>query len=324
MAKRKWNSATERQGVNFVRCAIEANNSVFKEIDVRHDYGHDAFVLFVNGENVTSKEVALQIKSGKSYCRKYTCRIPATRQHLEFWRSHDLITLGVVYDPAENTAYWIDLKEEARYLIRQHRAQSNFVIEFPKSPWNMLNEEMFRRVLLQTIQGKAPDLSLKTAVEWSNSDDYDTHCIGIRVMTARYWRVLEAWETMVSLFHNRPPANVTPNLAIGFSRVLGHPDDCSMMDAPSEVKNLVTNEVLSFGPIEIAKVLSYVGESGFGRPSSGYSLLPVLAARESCRDIFAKIRDDGKNDEEIRENAAILLMIAEEDPGFILWCHKGA
>jgi hypothetical protein len=44
---RKLNTVTERACVNYVRGVVEANNSVFKELDLRHDYGHDAFVLLV-------------------------------------------------------------------------------------------------------------------------------------------------------------------------------------------------------------------------------------------------------------------------------------
>src|SRR5665213_1815134 len=110
MPIRKLNTVTERAGVNYVRDVVETNNSIFKEQDVRHDYGHDAFVLLVDGERVLPKEIAMQIKSGASYCTPTTCKIPATRGQLLFWAGHDLDTLGVVYDPGEAMAYWVDLK----------------------------------------------------------------------------------------------------------------------------------------------------------------------------------------------------------------------
>jgi hypothetical protein len=118
---RKLNTVTERAGVNYVRNAVEANNCVFKEQDVRHDYGHDAFVLLVEGEQVLPKEIAMQIKSGASYCTATTCKIPATGAQLMFWANHDFETLGVVYDPSEDLAYWVDLKAEARQLTRGRR-----------------------------------------------------------------------------------------------------------------------------------------------------------------------------------------------------------
>ena len=89
MPIRKRSSATERLGVNYVRSIVEENNSVFKEIAQQHDYGHDAFVLLVEGEQVLPKEIAMQIKSGASYCTLTTCKIPATASQLTFWKGHD-------------------------------------------------------------------------------------------------------------------------------------------------------------------------------------------------------------------------------------------
>jgi hypothetical protein len=137
MPIRKQNMATERAGVNYVRALVEENNSVFKEIDQRSDYGHDAFVLLVEGERVIPKEVAMQVKAGSSYCTPSTCKVPATAEQLAFWAEHDLTTLGVVYDPNEGVAYWVNLQAEARKRI-QSRSQKGALIVFPKARWNLL------------------------------------------------------------------------------------------------------------------------------------------------------------------------------------------
>ncbi len=47
---RKKSNAVGRKGISFVRDAVEEANCVFKEIDRASDYGHDAFVLLVDGE----------------------------------------------------------------------------------------------------------------------------------------------------------------------------------------------------------------------------------------------------------------------------------
>jgi hypothetical protein len=142
--------------VNFVRNAVEVNNSVFKEQDLRHDYAHDAFVMLVEGKHVLPKEIAMQIKSGTSYCKPTTCNIPAKAGQLTFWAGHDMDTLGIVYDPDEDMAYWVDLKVEARQRTRGQREQTGAVIEFPKSPWNRFDARMFREFLVPTLQGKTP------------------------------------------------------------------------------------------------------------------------------------------------------------------------
>jgi len=190
MPTRKLNSVTERAGVNYVQRVVEANNSVFEEKDLRHDYGHDAFVLLVEGERVLPKEIAMQIKSGASYCTPTTCKFWATGAQLTFWAGHDMETLGVVYNPAEDMAYWVDLKAEAMHRTRDRKEQTGAVIEFPKSAWNRLDERMFRDFVVPVLQRKSPILDLETSVEWANSDDLTTHDIGVRVLLARHWREL--------------------------------------------------------------------------------------------------------------------------------------
>ena len=323
MPTRKLNTVTEREGVNYVRAVVEASNSIFKEQDLRHDYGHDAFVLLAEGERVLPKEVAMQIKSGASYCTPTTCKIPATGSQLTFWAGHDLDTLGVVYDPAEKVAYWVDLKVEAQQRLRGRREQSGAVIEFPKSEWNRLDRRMFREFVIPVLQGKPPDLDPETAIEWAGSVDIETQDLGVRVLLARYWREFDTWRRLLALFYEREPLRMTPRVVIGFAKMMGHHDDgFSMREAPTEVREYVEQEILNFGPAELAKVLSYVDDDGFERPSAGYSLMPVLAARPDCAVVFEAIRCDSRFDGEVRRIAEALLVNGERDPQFLSWWRK--
>lgn len=320
---RKLNTVTERAGVNYVRNAVEVNNCVFKEQDLRHDYGHDAFVLLVEGEQVLPKEIAMQIKSGVSYCTPTACKIPATGAQLMFWANHDFDTLGVVYDPNENLAYWVDLKVEARHLTRGRREHTGAVIEFPKSSWNKLDALMFREFLIPTLLGKAPLIDLETAIEWASSEDLDTHDLGIRILSARHYREDAAWKAMLAIYHQREPARMTPRIGIALAKMIGHHDDgFSMRSAPEAVQAYVREEILGFGATELAKLLAYVDDMGFERPSSGYSLMSVLAARSDCTTIFAEIRDNPAFGDETRRKAGHLIAMDKYDPRFFGFWHK--
>ena len=69
------------------------------------------------------------------------------------------------------------------------------------------------------------------------------------------------------------------------------------------------------------KLLFFVGDDGFERPSSGYSLMSVLGARTDSPAIFVGIRDNSAIDQETRNNAALLVAIHEHDPyWFEFWC----
>jgi hypothetical protein len=128
---------------------------------------------------------------------------------------------------------------------------------------------------------------------------------------------------MLTLFLGRDPARVTPRIAIGLAKMMGHHDDgYSMRMAPENVRAYVRHEVLSFAAEEIAKLLSYIGDGGFERPSTGYSLMPVLGARADCLAVFAAIRDDAAFEAETRRLAGYLVELDAQEP-FRFW-HAGA
>ena len=76
--KTRANLTTERVGVNYVRGVVEGAGSLFKEINLQHDFGQDATMVLVVDGNVRPREVAFQIKSGPSYVTSDTCCLPAT------------------------------------------------------------------------------------------------------------------------------------------------------------------------------------------------------------------------------------------------------
>lgn len=177
---------TERAGVNFARSVVEGAGSLFKEVNLQHDFGHDATIVPVVDGHVRPREIALQVKSGASYVSPSQCHLPATAAHVLFWAKHDLQTLGIIYDPAEAMAYWIDLQAAARdALARDPKAGTTFV--FAKALWNWFDPGQFQTILLPTLLGEPPTVSLEVCCAWVWSDDLETHDLGVRVMRARHY-----------------------------------------------------------------------------------------------------------------------------------------
>ena len=135
---------TERKGVNYVRGVVEGAGSMFKEINLQHDVGQDATVILVVDGHVRPREVALQIKSGASYVSSGTCHFTATAAHIYFWAKHDLITLGVVYGPAEDAAYWLDLQTAARRERYDSYPKFGATLTFAKAERNSFDPSNFR------------------------------------------------------------------------------------------------------------------------------------------------------------------------------------
>lgn len=270
------NFVTERLGVNHARTVVERAGSLFKEINLQHDFGHDATIVLVVNGVVRPREVALQIKSGASYVSGNACRIPATAAHIHFWAEHDLVTLGMVFDPTEGQAYWMDLQIASKQF-RQHDRSSGTVFTFPKTLWNRFDHDQFPNVLLPTLLGEAPHVAIETLIDWVRSDDLDTHDLGVRVIRARHFKDARAWDCLIEAFKSRPADQLTMNIGIALSKLLGH-DDLGYYsgEIPAEVRAPAVAQVVAFGAPEIAKALALIEDGMFDRPSDGYSLLPVL------------------------------------------------
>lgn len=312
--KIRGNFTTERTGVNYARAVVENAGSLFKEINLQHDVGQDATIVLVVDGQVRPREVALQIKSGASYVSPGQCHIPATAAHIYFWAHHDLLTLGVVYDPSEAIAYWIDLQAASREHI-QFAPKAGTTFTFPKSAWNRLDAEQFPNILVPTLVGEAPHIPLSTLIEWINNPDAATHSLGVRVLRARHRHEVAAWDCLISAFRTRPLDQLTIDAPISFAMLLGH-DDIGFYagQIPSDVRRAAADAVFAFGADEIAKALALLPECDFERPSLGYSLMPLWGMTKDSPDILRRIADDATNADEVQERARILLAWQDADP----------
>jgi hypothetical protein len=322
--KPRGNLITEREGVNFVRGVVEGAGSLFKEINLQHDVGQDATMVLVVDGHVRPREIAFQIKSGKSYVSPLNCQLPATAAHIYFWAEHDLLTLGVVYDPEEKAAWWIDLQSVARDF-RKANSKSGTTFNFPKGLWNRFDDGDFRSILVPTLIGEAPTVPLDRLCTWIASDDLETHDLAVRIIRARYYREAAAWDCLINAFLSRPAKQLTLNLPLGLAKLLGH-DDIGYYSGqiPPDVRAPAVARVLAFGPREIAKLLSMMPDSDFERPSVGYSLLPVFGGSAASPAILAAVRDGESFEPDVRELAGELFTWCQNDPKFwSFWRRDG-
>jgi hypothetical protein len=102
------NRKPERAAVNAARAMFEASGCVFQEVDQGNDYGKDAYVDLVDGEEVSGHCIAVQIKGGEKYRRKSGYVIPID-DHEGVWRQSPLPVAGIVFDRKSNALYWCDI-----------------------------------------------------------------------------------------------------------------------------------------------------------------------------------------------------------------------
>jgi hypothetical protein len=150
------NRRTERAGINETRAFFEDCDYVFQEVDLGNDYGKDAYVDLVDGQEITGLCVALQIKSGVSFRRASGYAIPI-EGHAEVWRRSSLPIAGIVYDPESNALYWCDITT----FLSEHA--KDLPSDIPVSRVNVLTKEtletvfkpLFRRLARERTVGQA-------------------------------------------------------------------------------------------------------------------------------------------------------------------------
>lgn len=108
------NSKTDRIGIQTVGEQFERAGYIFREQPIC-DYGIDAHIEVVEGEILTGKLIALQIKTGPSWFREsnsqgYTFR--GDNEHLSYWIKHSLPVLIVLHNIDKKISYWQAVKTE--------------------------------------------------------------------------------------------------------------------------------------------------------------------------------------------------------------------
>lgn len=293
--------------MNFVREIVEGAGCLFKEINLQHDFGHDATIVLVVDGEVQPREIAVQIKSGKTYNRPGFCRIPLKSGHVTFWAKHDLLTLGWVYDPSERAAYWVDLRAHAKAFLRERHTPK--ALRYRKSLYNRLHGNGFRDVLLPVLMHKTPSLALEEAIAWSRDTDFETHSLGVRVLLSRYYAEMDAWKEILSLFESRDVDDLSPLIPAAFSKLLGNWDlsyTFTTARTPPEVEDFARTAVTNLGVSRLAKLLEFLDfDEGwdFTRGTLGRALLVILEAQYDMRGSLRAIAEGTEFRDSIRQMA---------------------
>lgn len=118
---------TDRRGVNAVE-GVFLNDFrwAFREQAVV-DFGIDAQVEVVQGDKLTGKLIALQIKTGPSYFRSHGSDYVyyGENRHLDYWLGHSLPVLLIIHDPNRDLTLWQKID---RSLIRATEKAWSIVI----------------------------------------------------------------------------------------------------------------------------------------------------------------------------------------------------
>lgn len=136
-------------GVAQVQSAVTTDlDWIFREQPIA-DYGIDAHIEIVDGDSVSGRLIALQIKSGSSYFSRATTGgwwFTPEQSHINYWLAHSLPVVVVLVNPSNGTCYWESVTPQK--LVRTSTGPRKLRV-----PENQQLSSASRRALEELAQG---------------------------------------------------------------------------------------------------------------------------------------------------------------------------
>ncbi len=316
--KRKRSQSTSRNGINFVRNIVERQNSTFQEIALHNDLGNDAYIEFVVEENSTGCCIALQIKSGTSYrTTSGQYAFQADREHFEYWASHTLPVLAVIFDPEKEKAVWTDITDYLRLnpsLITTGPYRISAGHDFSVSTFSI-----FRSHCLGYRDSYSREQNLGRALEsFSRRDDTGRCFDGLRALFAYHRHQPTTWYYLISCISNYKEHPILPSLILRLCHVPGHGDIFWGKE------NIIDEEVRRtallfmkerFDRKDALTLLSVIDESGIDRGTIGQCVHALVDTMSNTADIMESIAIDDSQDIRTRHSAILFAVSAAQSQG---------
>lgn len=297
-------NSTSKVGVDYICSIVDHHNCIFQEIDTKNDLGIDAIIEIIKDEKPTSKFVATQIKSGKTYFNKKAnlCKLPV-KNHFDYWTKHPLPVYGIVFIPEFGDAYWVDIK---KYLKDNKTAT---VISFERTLANQINKDTFFTIFIPQLLNEVPEISNDFAKTLFNSDKQNEFYLGFYTLYKKFADKNETWQLFVDYFVREPITNIPDYLIYVLAHLPWHPDiayynGTMTQDAQEFGKRLLKQ----FGKIEIQKLLEFIDEENtISRGAIGQSVEAIISIIPDFITYLTEIVSDNKMELKLREYAGMIL-----------------
>jgi hypothetical protein len=313
--KRKDSQATSREGVNFVCRLVEHHNSTFQEIDLHNDLGNDAYIEFVVDENATGCCVALQIKSGISYrssSNRYAFQ--SNRDHFEYWASHTLPVLAVIFDPQREKAVWVDI---TAYL----HANPSLIINGPYTiyadqDFSETTFSEFRDHCLEYREQYSLEPNFGRALEsFSDRENTELCFDGLGALFAYHRNQISTWYYLISCISNYREHPIIRTLVIRLCHIPGHGDifwsKGNIVDEKIRRSALLIMKE-RFDRRDALTLLSVIDDAGISRGTIGQCVHALIDTMESPPEVMESIAVDVSQEDNIRHSAILFAVIAAQ------------
>jgi len=315
--------------MNFVRSVVESQNSIFQEINTENDIGNDAYIEFVDDESGTGCCVACQIKSGISYTRMTDSGkefvLKADRDHFEYWSSHILPVVGIVYDPTDSSAAWINISS---LLDHEPNRLTNgpYDIRIPRHQTfsNVTFDSFKKQLLLYSERYRSRD-ALAYCVESFLEDSYPEQASAALRSLFNYHRNTKAcWLVILTSLSYCSSPVLLKKLTQYIALIPGHPDIC--WHDKNLIDPLIRTWALDhikryFNKRDFESLISVIDpEEGIDRGTDGQNVHAIVSCIPNKKDLLTQIFRDHNIKEEIRWFALIILLyeVQMQDPKMAL------
>lgn len=308
MPKYLKTNSTSKQGVNYIRTIVESQNSIFNEIPVQNDLGIDGIIEIIKNEYTTSKLIAIQIKTGKSYYNKgkKSCKIPV-ESHFNYWINYPLPVIGIVYIPDENIAYWVDIKD---YLEIHGKVSS---IKFHANEFNIFCQEDFEQIFIPLFTNETPLISFERTIKLCESSNYDEFNLGVRVAFWRFGNLNIVWKMFINILIQKDVNEISDTVLYYFGFVVDWADIWLNGSIVTEENKKYFKELLEIIPEDvIIKLIEFINDGNpIGRGSLGHLAERVIS---NVPNISSKLENIiRKNDLEVDIKLTALSIYASHD-----------
>lgn len=306
------NIQIEKKGVNHVRTIVEDAKCIFHQMQLENDYGIDAIIELTKNGKTAAVLIAVQIKSGKSFCSKNQCHIKSDQKHFEYWSKYPLPIVGIVYDPNEQTAYWYDIK----FFLKKDRIESGpYTLSFNKNDYTRFDKKSFRTFFLTAHLRTPLKLNFQTSVKYTKSDDHDIFHIGVYSLLKNHIRLPKTWDILFQLFRSKPAPGTHGELIDLLSSIIDHHN---MWWYGGYTRNLPFEEQLKkkmseFTKDDVTKMLSFIYEEDeFTRIHISKRINDILSLIPNHKDILREIVKDKEQTVLVRSSALMFLGFYEQ------------
>lgn len=303
MPKYKKTNITNKMGVNFVKGIVEEAGSLFHKIEQENDLGIDGVVEFIKDEKPTNKNIAVQIKSGKSYFNlQNTESLIPVGDHYEYWNNYPLPVYGIVYSPELRKGFWVNIKN---YLKTNGKCS---VIRYSNNKTNEFDLDRFKRIFMPLILKEIPEISFEEALSLFDSRHYDEVYLGLIVLFRKYVNRRIVWEKFISYFKENDSERIPCSLIYYFAHIPWHGDIAYSGEPISrETKGFVQECFNKFEKESIIKLLEFIDEeNGIARRSLGQSVEAIISSISNIDQTLEEIIRSKSLPIQIRQNAALI------------------